>query len=117
MFDQYLRQANQPSLRPNLSSYTPVTLATGGIQCPILDQKLVINCHIYLPDTPKAVSAICYNGDYYSYVRLYTDPEAAQRGVDRLLSLGNSVVLTQVRKGLVLWVLEPDARLAHQKTR
>ncbi len=92
----------------------PLNQPTGNLRCPIIDQKLVINCHIYLPDTPKAVSAICYNGDYYSYVRLYPNVEAAQRGVDRMLSLGNTVVLTQVRKGLVLWVLEPDARLARQ---
>ncbi|WP_448560501.1 hypothetical protein [Trichothermofontia sp.] len=95
----------------------PLDSPTGMIKCPIIDQKLVINCHIYLPDTPKAVSAICYNGDYYSYVRLYANADAAQRGVDRMLNLGNTVILTQVRKGLVLWVLEPDARLARQQRR
>lgn len=116
MFDQYLRQSKQPSSLAHPLDPTP-TPSTGNIPCPIIDQRLVINCHIRLPDTPKAVSAVCYNGDYYSYVRLYPTAEAAKRGVDRLLSLGNTVILTQVRKGLVLWVLEPDARLAQKQPR
>lgn len=116
MFDRYLRHPNQP-FEKIISDRVPPNQPLGNIRCPIIDQKLVINCHIFLPDTPKAVSAICYNGDYYSYVRLYPDAEAAQRGVERMLSLGNNVILTQVRKGLVLWVLEPDARLARQQRR
>ncbi|WP_448570731.1 hypothetical protein [Trichothermofontia sp.] len=114
MFDQYLRRSSQLSgLTHPLDTPTP-NLLLGDMPCPVIDQRLVINCHIRLPDTPKAVSAVCYNGDYYSYVRLYPNAEAAKRGVDRLLGLGNTVILTQVRKGLVLWVLEPDARLAHK---
>lgn len=112
MFEQYLRQSRQPSsLTQPLDTLMP-NRHPGDMPCPIIDQRLVINCHIRLPDTPKAVSAVCYNGDYYSYVRLYPTVEAAKRGVDRSMTLGNTVILTQVRKGFVLWVLEPDARLA-----
>ncbi len=78
----------------------------------VLAQKLVLKCHIVLPDTPRPMSAIFYGGHYYAYVRFYSAVEAAQRGAMRLLEKGNRIVLTRVPKGLVLWVLEPDAKLA-----
>lgn len=78
----------------------------------ILPRDAVKTCHILLPDTPRPIGAIAYEGSYYSYVKFYPTLEAAQRGSNRLIERGNGVVLTQVRKGLVLWVLEPDARLA-----
>lgn len=77
---------------------------------PIFAQRLVQKCHIVLPDTPKPIGAIFYEGFFYSYVRFYTDTEAARRGAQRSAEHGNKVVLTRVPKGLVLWVLEPDAR-------
>jgi hypothetical protein len=78
----------------------------------ILEKGTFKHCHIYLPDMPKPVGAIAYSGQFYSCVRLYTDNAAAQRGAQRLLERGNRVILTRVPKGLVLWVSEPDARLA-----
>lgn len=78
----------------------------------IVDRRFVKTCHIYLPDEPKPISAIAYNNQLYGYVRFYTDLEAAQRGADRLVQRGNAAILTKVAKGLVLWVMEPDARLA-----
>lgn len=79
---------------------------------PIVDGKLVKNCHIRLPDYPKPVGAIIFGGKLYSYVRFYPTMDAAQRAAERSMSHGNLVVLTQVQKGLILWVLEPDAQLA-----
>jgi hypothetical protein len=87
----------------------PVAGTTGA---PIVDRWMVKGCHIYLPDTPKPVSAICYNNLLYSYVKLCPNLEAAQRAAGRLMERGNRVVLTQVPKGLVLWVLEVDAKIA-----
>lgn len=78
----------------------------------VLDRKAVRTCHIALPDTPKPTGAIAYNDGFYSFVRFYPTLEAAQRGSERLLKLGNSVILIRVPKGLALWVLEPDAQLA-----
>jgi hypothetical protein len=78
----------------------------------ILNRQAFKSCHIYLPDLPKPVGAIAIGDQLFSYVRLYPTLEAAQRGSDRLTQRGNLTVLTQVPKGLVLWVLEPDARLA-----
>ncbi|WP_421656809.1 hypothetical protein [Leptothermofonsia sp. ETS-13] len=76
----------------------------------ILDRKLVKTCHITLPDTPKPVGAIAYNDKLFSYVKFYPTLEAAQRASERMIKHGNMVVLTRVPKGLVLWVLEPDAQ-------
>jgi hypothetical protein len=79
---------------------------------PILDRKSVKTCHIVLPDMPQAVGAIAYNNRFYSYVRFYPTLEAAKRASERMLKHGNKVILTRIPKGLVLWVFEPDARLA-----
>ncbi|MCL6435972.1 MAG: hypothetical protein K6T90_17525 [Leptolyngbyaceae cyanobacterium HOT.MB2.61] len=78
---------------------------------PILDRKLVKTCHIALPDMPKPVGAIAYSEKLFSYVKFYPTLEAAQRASERMIKHGNTVVLTRVPKGLVLWVLEPDAQL------
>lgn len=79
---------------------------------PIVDRRLVRTCHITLPDTPKPISAIAYNNKLFSYVKFYPTLEAAQRASARMIKHGNQAVLTQVPRGLVLWVLEPDAQLA-----
>lgn len=79
---------------------------------PILNRKSVINCHIMVPDLPKPVGAIAYGGKFYSYFRCYPDVESVQRAAARLIARGDLILLTQVRKGLVLWVFEPDAQLA-----
>lgn len=76
----------------------------------LLNGKSVTNCHIFLPDMTKPVPAIRYDSKFYSYVRLYSDMESAQRAAARSILRGNEVILTQVRRGLILWVFEPDAQ-------
>lgn len=90
------------------ASVSPLAAATPLI----LDRKDVSTCHIHLPGLPKPVGAIAYQSKLYSYVRAYSTLEAAQRAAARLLQRGNQVILTRVPKGLILWVLELDARLA-----
>jgi hypothetical protein len=90
-------------------STPPLPLPTPPI---ILNRQAFKSCHIYLPDLPKPVGAIAIGNQLFSFVRFYPTLEAAQRGCDRLTQRGNQAVLTQIPKGLVLWVLEPDARLA-----
>jgi hypothetical protein len=77
---------------------------------PVLNPQSLRKCHVLLPGEQKASSAVIYNNQYYIYVRIFPDAEAAQRGVNRLLEKGNKVVLTETLRGLVLWVFEPDAR-------
>lgn len=70
------------------------------------------NCHITVPDLPSPIGAIQYQENFYSYFRCFSSLEAAQRAAKRLMSSGNIVVLTQVPKGLVLWIFESDAQRA-----
>lgn len=81
---------------------------------PIFAQKLVERCHIVLPDTPTPTSAILYEGRFYGYVKFFPTVEAARRAAERMTDRGNAVILTRVPKGLVLWVLEPQAQLAQK---
>lgn len=88
-------------------------LSGAAISLPILvEQRLVKRCHIYLPDMLKPVSAISYQGRFYSYVRFFADLASAQRAGARLAAKGDTVVFTQVAKGFVLWVYEAEAHLA-----
>jgi hypothetical protein len=79
---------------------------------PILNRAAFRSCHIVLPDEPKPLSAVRYGNQFFSYFRAYTSIETVQKEAARLIARGDRVVLTQVRKGLVLWVLEADAKLA-----
>jgi hypothetical protein len=79
---------------------------------PMLNGKSAQSCHITVPDLPKPVGAIAHVGKYYSYFRCYDHVASVQRVAARLITRGDLVVLTQVRKGLILWVFEPDAKLA-----
>lgn len=88
-----------------------------SLNIPILNGKFVRSCHITVPDLPKPVGAIAYQGGFYSYFRCYETSESAQRAAAKLIARGDLVLLTQVRKGLVLWVFEPEAQLARISNR
>ncbi|MBD1996316.1 hypothetical protein H6F88_31060 [Oculatella sp. FACHB-28] len=77
---------------------------------PILFQKVVDKCHVLLPDTPRPTSAIIFEDQFYVFVKFFPTVEAARRGAQRMTDRGNTVVLTRIPKGLVLWVLEPEAQ-------
>jgi hypothetical protein len=79
----------------------------------VLDQRTVTRCHASLPDVSKPIGAILYQGRIYTYVKFYAERDAAFRGANRMLHKGNTVVLTEVPKGLVLWVYEPEAQQAN----
>jgi UDP-N-acetylmuramoylalanine-D-glutamate ligase len=76
---------------------------------PIFAQKAVDRCHVMLPGESRSTSAICYEEQFYAYVRFFSNVEAAHQKALLMSQRGNTVVLTRVPKGLVLWVLEPDA--------
>lgn len=92
-----------PSTAQSVPTSTPL---------PILHGKLVKSCHIRVPDLPKPVGAIAHEGKFYSYFRCYQDVASAQRAATRLVARGDLILLTQVRRGLILWVFEPEAQLA-----
>lgn len=93
------------STSENLNSMEPT---------PIFSQKVVERCHILLPDTPKATSAILFEGRFYAYVRFFPTVELARQKAALMTQRGNTVILTRVPKGLVLWVYEPEAVLARK---
>jgi hypothetical protein len=82
---------------------------------PIFSQKAVERCHVVLPTVPEPVSAICYEGEYYVYVKFFPTAEIAQQKAGLMKQRGNSVLLTRIPKGLVLWVLESDAKLIQKR--
>lgn len=90
--------------------------AASSSKIPVLSGKTVKSCHVIVPDLPKPVAAIAYAGEFYSYFRCYQDVTAVQRAAVRLISRGDRILLTQVRRGLILWVLEPDAQIASSST-
>lgn len=96
----------------SFNSDTPPKVHRGP--APIFSQKLVERCHVILPDTIEPIGAIAYEGHYYAYVKFFSTVESAQRGAERLIEKGNAVILTRIPKGLVLWVYEPDAKLARK---
>ncbi|MBE9179762.1 hypothetical protein IQ268_14425 [Oculatella sp. LEGE 06141] len=83
---------------------------------PIFVQKLVERCHIALPDTPKPTSAIFYEGQFYAYVRFFSSVDVARQKAALMTARGNNVILTRVPRGLVMWVHEPEARLAQKSS-
>lgn len=83
---------------------------------PIFSQKLVDRCHVLLPDMPKPIGAIAYQEQYYIYVRCFPTVEIARRKAEMMTQRGNTVLLTRTPKGLVLWVLEPDAKPIRKMT-
>lgn len=91
---------------PNYSGSNWSTAASA----PVFAQKLVDRCHILLPDDSKPTSAICYEGQFYAYVKFFPTLEAARQKAELVIRRGNSAILTRVPKGLVLWVLELEAR-------
>ncbi|MEB3233044.1 MAG: hypothetical protein VKJ64_18715 [Leptolyngbyaceae bacterium] len=78
----------------------------------ILPMQEVKRCHVQVPDMPKPIGAVSYNGCYYSYVMAYAEEDAAHRGAQRLIQKGNEVLLTTTPRRLILWVQEPDAQKA-----
>jgi hypothetical protein len=107
-----MRLLSQSKPQSMLNDFNPSSsLSSSSEPTPIFSQKVLERCHVLLPDTPRPTSAVFYDGYYYGYVKFFPTVEAARRAADRLINRGNKVILTRVPKGLVLWVLEPEAQL------
>lgn len=66
-------------------------------------------CHVDLPDHPRPVAAIAYNGHYYSLFKARQPLGEAQAMAERLYDQNEQVVMTELPTGYAVWVLEPDA--------
>jgi len=64
-----------------------------------------------VPDVKKPLAAIEVSGKYYSFLKNVPDRDKALKIALQLTDEGDKVLLTQTRKGYLIWVLEPDAYL------
>jgi hypothetical protein len=86
--------------------------SSAKVTVPVFAQKALDRCHVVFPDCAQPTGAIMYEKSYYVYVRFFASPEKAQNAAQRLIGKGRKVILTRVRKGIVLWVHEPEAQPA-----
>lgn len=98
------RQASVTAQSNSLSSPLPYKVLTGSSQ--------YRPCHIQVPDLDKRLAAIQHDGKFYSLFKAVTDIEEANQMIRRLANRGDGAVVTQTAKGLVIWIEEPEARLA-----
>lgn len=68
-------------------------------------------CHVRVPDLEQHLSAIQTGQDFYSFYRVFPDPQKLLAVVAKLGNRGDRMAITQTAKGYTLWVLEPDAQL------
>ncbi|MEB3335887.1 MAG: hypothetical protein VKJ46_00370 [Leptolyngbyaceae bacterium] len=80
-----------------------------------LDVSTVKRCHAQVPDLDRPVPAIAYRKQFYSFVKSFPSLEAAERVAQRLLASGDSVILTRIARGVVLWAWEPEATLVQKQ--
>jgi hypothetical protein len=99
-------------INPQPSSLPQTTKLPSDSAVPIFAQRAVERCHVILPDTPDPTGAICYEGQYYVYVKFFPTLEVANQKAALLTQRGNTVLLTRIPKGLVLWALELEAQPA-----
>ena len=69
-------------------------------------------CQIRVPDLDKQLSAMRYEGKFYSLFKTVDDIQQATQLIKRLSYQGDETIIIQSAEGLSLWILEPDARLA-----
>ncbi|MBC6479821.1 MAG: hypothetical protein GDA56_20610 [Hormoscilla sp. GM7CHS1pb] len=89
----------------------PASPPTSKANSPILDRSQYKPCKIRVPDVKKRLAAIEVSGKYYSFLRNFPSRDKALKIARQLSSEGDKVLLTQTRKGYLLWVFEPDAYL------
>ncbi|MBD1912351.1 MULTISPECIES: hypothetical protein [unclassified Leptolyngbya] len=69
-------------------------------------------CEISVPDLDKRLSAILYEGRFYSLFKTVDDLQQACQIINRLSYRGDETVIIQSAEGMSLWILEPDGFLA-----
>jgi hypothetical protein len=69
-------------------------------------------CEICVPDLDKRLSAILYEGRFYSLFKTVDDLQQAAQIINRLSYRGDETVIIQSVEGMSLWILEPDGFLA-----
>lgn len=66
-------------------------------------------CRISLPDVPERVLAICFNEQYYRFVKLIMEEGQALHLAAKLDQRGETAIVTQVDDRYAVWAMEPEA--------
>jgi hypothetical protein len=74
-------------------------------------------CHLQVPDIDERLPGISFANKLYSFFKVVVDREKALDVMERIFDNGDDAVITQTRKGFVLWVLEPNASMVKKKVR
>ena len=99
----------QAHLKSTQKPSEPASSPTDPANYPILDRSQYQPCKIKVPDVKKPLAAIEVSGKYYSFFKNFPDRDKALNIAEQLSSEGDKVLLTQTRKGYMIWVFEPDA--------
>ena len=103
----YLKSAPKTSEDPA----SPPPESANSANSAILDRSQYQPCKFRVPDVKKPLGGINVDGKYYSFLKNVPDRDKATQIALRLSNKGDKVLLTQTRKGYLIWVLEPDAYL------
>ncbi|MDX2273415.1 MAG: hypothetical protein NW237_15885 [Cyanobacteriota bacterium] len=66
-------------------------------------------CRIRVPDQEGSLAAIQANGEFYSFFRVVNNWAEAERLGSRLQKAGDRLQITQLPKGLAIWIWESEA--------
>ena len=94
---------------PSKSSHRTPTSPPGLANYKILERNQYRACHVRVPDLKKRIAAINVNGNYYSFFKVFPDPDKAKEVVVQLSERGDLLAITQTPKGYAIWVFEPEA--------
>ncbi len=75
----------------------------------LISRRQYRTCHIHVPDLEQHLSAIQVGEDFYSFYKIFDDPQKLIHLVCKLGNRGDRMSLTRAPKGYTLWVWEPDA--------
>lgn len=77
----------------------------------LISRRQYRTCHINVPDLEQHLSAIQTGNDFYSFYKVFSDPQKLIHLICKLGNRGDRMALTRSPKGYTLWVSEPDAKL------
>ncbi len=82
----------------------------------LTDRSQYRHCHIVVPDVEGKLPSIELDQQYFYFFRAFEDLQRALSLAAKLTKQGDRVVITNIPKGIALWVLEPDAQPVPKKS-
>ncbi|MEO0824906.1 MAG: hypothetical protein AAFY67_04515 [Cyanobacteria bacterium J06642_9] len=81
----------------------------------LFNRDQYVSCHINVSDLPERLAAIAVDGKFYSFFKVLPKAQKALEVVAKLTHKGDEIAVTVSKRGYVLWVYEPDSKLASSK--